>query len=562
MSDVNVSNNGETEQNCDHVPSGLVDAAAANTVLQSRIDALEDEPLFIANIYNEKSGQRELDPFKIYLHALPEEHRQTYHCATCKEFLRKFSRLVRINDDGTREAALYSEELPAPYNAALRAVKDVIEKRPVETIALYDRTEDISLDGYAGFPVTGEYKHLAFKAPKHLISNFPDKEKNDFRHSVDIVEEIFKYYDLPLVERAVNLLRADAVHGGNIIQGPLEFLLRVMRAVGQLQGSRRRAVLFKHCARQPEGFFHIRGSVSGVWLDGLKDPKRSLASVVREVEVMLHGANYKHPTNDPSSDELQRARAAFEVLGQSYKDAIKRTFALMSDIKETIWSLKAPNVVTKEDDIFASVKTRDKAKEIAQITYLPGVRDISLNKFVELLKTADELEVNIPFFGRFTQFTTQYVDTSAPILVYDFEHARNPVAWYQLQQPEPNPRMGDYASNWNVSTGWCKASAFIVGPQRWNGVDLKTHSATFHILVPGMKHQRAFKQCLFMSLLKDKFKEFKSRDLRRVIESYSDNTPLIDREGEVAAGMLLMPDLQLRITSNNIATTCRVVTID
>jgi hypothetical protein len=138
---------------------------------------------------------------------------------------------------------------------------------------------------------------------------------------------------------------------------------------------------------------------------------------------------------------------------------------------------------------------------------------------------AQQLEISVPSRGRFVALTTAVHADAPPILKWDCEDERNPVAWYVY----PN---GSPAEQWSLTGGkWAKITALALMPTMWGARPMPFISEGVVAIVAGAVDRRDAGNALFPEFLKDDL-----HPVRATIEAYSRSARFAGREAASACG--------------------------
>ena len=280
---------------------------------------------------------------------------------------------------------------------------------------------------------------------------------------------------------------------------------------------------------------------------------------------------YKRPTAAPTKALVKEAENVIANMG--LEDSLKRRIAKLSDIPEDkfIWKkselVKEDNkkstgiffstVVTKEDlDMKDKDPVLDLTRANQKITYAKFKRDVlpiaeSMRVFMPNTLFGDAKRVVYPF----TQYTTEAVEGSKPILKYDSLDKRNPFISYMYHGGSPKVNFG-----LGYTGDFVDVVAVIPHPEAMNIEDVKDITMGAVFILKDCKDDvmngglGLFPECLIPELY----------PVRKVIESFSNNGKLedIDINEQSAAGIMLLENYSLTVevkTSNN---TLELYTID
>jgi hypothetical protein len=141
-----------------------------------------------------------------------------------------------------------------------------------------------------------------------------------------------------------------------------------------------------------------------------------------------------------------------------------------------------------------------------------------------VLPTCEQMQLMVPAYGRFIAFTTAVHADAQPIMKWDREDRRNPVAWYVYPQ-------GSEATQWNLKPGWCTVTAVAQLPTLWGPQPMPfLHEGAVLVLdgAVDLKHRGG---SLFPETLLGELHE-----IRSTIEAYSASAQLYDQDKATACG--------------------------
>jgi hypothetical protein len=142
-----------------------------------------------------------------------------------------------------------------------------------------------------------------------------------------------------------------------------------------------------------------------------------------------------------------------------------------------------------------------------------------------VLSTAERLEILVPHTGRFIALTTAVNADAPPILKWDREDERNPVAWYVY----PN---GSPASQWGLQSGsWAKVNAITPFPNMWGSQPMPFIGEGAVLALDGCADTREAGNALFPECLRAEV-----HGARATIEAYSRSATISGRESASACG--------------------------
>ena len=461
--------------------------------------------------------------FDLYLQHLPEGQRQYHTCNTCRHFMERYGDLVTINTDGTLAPVMWKEvDLGTFYSPAMSALYHVVKRARITGVFL---SEEVNL----GQPKTGTWTHFAVPDNKRyknalLTAGQAMAEKHeDFL----MLNRALELYPKQLASQALVLLESDLVKRS-------EKAVEIARWLYNLHEDRRANIIWSAVATAPTGYCHINSTMISTLLDDLASGM-AVEGVIKRWNEKMHPLQYRRPQAAPSSGNIEQAEKIVEKLGIA--PSLERRFATMADIPEFIW--QPAKVQEKEGGVFGHLK-----KQEPTIINLPS-QTMTFNKFLEdILPKAQSLSLflsstNYPLCA----FTTAVHADAPPILQWDLDDQRNPVAWYQWAH-------GSTPRSWSLSEGiFHPVVGLTAQPSMWFGNKSPHQGESVVFLIAGMRESRTKGGLvLFPETLKSGLHQ-----IRSTIEAHSKATQL---QGETdAAGVMIARkgshNLRVRVTTSN-----------
>jgi hypothetical protein len=275
--------------------------------------------------------------FAAFLAALPADVRQEYNCSTCRRFIDSFGGLVAITAAGGLVSALWdASRTPALYRDSVAALERLVAKAAVTGIFLTSQE-------LWGKPVTGAWEHLAVRPPAALVctptlktaAQLAAEKGEDFR----TLQRGLQDFPLPVVKRAVTLLRSEALYRSEACLGVAEWLQELHQ-----QGSRAKSkpaqthLLWRAVATAPTGYCHVRSSMIGTLLEDIA-ADLPFETIKQRFADKMHPLQYQRPQAAPTAGNIAQAEKILAQLGAA--GALERRFARLDEI-QTLWRPQAP----------------------------------------------------------------------------------------------------------------------------------------------------------------------------------------------------------------------------
>lgn len=515
--------------------SAHVDALYQNLVLAvkenlSKVDI--NTAIFLVDVKAAKGHSL----FTHYLWGFEVEDRQQYNCHVCAEWLKQFGQQVTVNDGVTTAIAFvpnpnFNEEV----NARLATLAKVVETSPIVSQKPDNNPNcEIANDG--------TFTHFNGKlavSNRGLIFEKHGQERvaviNSWREAHRVVTETLNRYTPAQVKTFSHLFEYGEFTNERTFRAQAKIFSDLFR---EYNASKHNVVknnlVWEALGENFTTLLHFNGSSVGALIGYIAEDR--LEHGLREFRQYTAGINYKRPTELPTEREIDLAQETVEKEGLA--TAFERRFATVDDIQYWFW--KAPVVEAKSapaGGLFADMKAKD-AKPKANATPVNG-GEISFMRFVaEILPKARKMSLLFKPNQRynFVQLVTATHADSKPLLRWDKEDARNTVSQYVYNGGSP-------VSNWLASYSY---TAEVVGittqSSAWSNVELKfgvpVGSSAF--ILKGAKDSSNNTCAIFPEDVNPKY-----RDLRRVIERYSNTHKLDEVEtGDVAAGLIITDSKQ------------------
>jgi hypothetical protein len=459
--------------------------------------------------------------------------RQQRTCSCCRKFIERFGGLATVSDSGLLVSAIWDgDDVPEHYRAAVDALRRLVGQASITMPFL-------SSDTQFGKPVTNAWHHFAIKpdtvfrsAGLHNAFQTACAKREQF----DSVRRALGEYDQASCATALRLLKADSLASSEAALGQAQFLVDLHAARDAVTGQQRKdSLVYRMVAAAPDGFCHPRSSMIATLLDDIVAGK-TFEQAAASWAAKMHPLQYLRPQAAPTEGAIKAAEAAFEKLGAG--TALQRRYATMADILETVWQPRAPAKPASTGGIFASVKA--KVTGIQAPSMMPPAIVMTLDKFRRtVLPTADRIEMAAPAgLTTFVAFTSAVHADARPILQWDRDEQRNPVAWYVYTG-------GSSSKDFNLSGSFYELTAVIPPPHAWLGQTLPQHGEGLVLL---LKDARDLRKCgghsaLFPACMKGELHGFRS-----TIEAYSKANDLAGFGEDNVAGLLLSKGEQYQVT--------------
>lgn len=450
----------------------------------------------------------------LYLNSLPAE-RQIHNCHCCRRFIGTYGNLVTIDETGETTPVMWSPKgVPDFYHKAFSALNDRVKRARVTSVFLTKET-------LWGSPVTGDWSHMSVEPPNALVyrermwtaGQAMAAAKENYRTVATALADFVK----PVLDESLRMLRADALARSEKFVAPLQWLRDLH---DRPKGKKGENVLWRAIAFAPEGYCHPRASVTSSLMEDVA-AGLPFEEIRARFNAKLGPLIYQRPQAAPTAGNIKAAEALVEKLGIA--PSLERRFARIDEVRPT-WLPAPMQEPEKAGGVFGHLKPKDTTA--FRRVELPASL-MTFEKFTRLvLPSARELQIRVPAHGRFLALTTAVNEDAPPILKWDSETERNPVAWYVY----PN---GSPASQWKLSGGsWTNITAITPFPNLWGTRPMPFIGDGVVLVVEGaVDTNRVSGNALFSEILREEM-----HAVRSTVEAYSRAAELSGRDVASACG--------------------------
>lgn len=449
--------------------------------------------------------------YDLYLKKLPGD-RQVHTCWHCRKFIENFGGLVWITDGGEAISALW-DHTPRFYAEAVLAMGKRAAKASVTSPFL-------NRESVWGTYATGDWTHFCVHhAPQHkdkllTAGQAMAAKREDF----GTVARALADFTVPMLDEALRLLRAETLSNSERFIGPVQWLRTLQ---DRPKGRAGENVLWRAIASAPDGYCHPRASVIGSLLEDIAAGK-SFAEIKRAFDAKLHPLMYQRPQAAPTVGNIKAAEAIIEKLGLA--PSLERRFARLDEVlPAAIWKPKPAAVPPNAGGVFGHLKTKGDAAVLP--VDMPTVTMTWAKFLASVLPTAEAMEFHTPMQGGFLALTTAVNPEAPPLLKWDRDDERNPVAWYVYPGGSP-------ARQWGIAPGWVGVTAVVPLPTMWGTRPSPFLGEGVVLVLDGAMDSRTGSgNALFPACLKDDLHQ-----VRATIEAYSRGAELSGRDVAGACG--------------------------
>jgi len=451
------------------------------------------------------------DLYKTYLEELPEEYRQHHTCHCCRSFIKKFGGLVCITEDATTYSPIWSSNVvPDFYKASIAAMADKVRRAKVTGIFLSSKET-------LGTPETVHeygsiFTHFSIKIPREMI--YTKRNVLTAGQAMALKRENFKSvkralseFPKALLDSAISLLEQEKLNRSEKFVGPVKWL-RVLQ--DRPKGPRGDNLVWKAVSLAPEGYCHPRSSVIGSLLEDI-EARLDFASIAKRFADKTKGDTYQRPQVAPSTGNIKAAEDIVEKLGIAR--SFERRFARIEDIQNVLWKPEQPKEKS-EGGFFKHLVTKEAKDEDYGVVANPTV--ITWEKFARtVLPNTNSIQMKTPTRGHYTGLTTANDADAPPILKWDSEEERNPVAWYVYVN-------GSQPEIWGLRRDtWVDVNLITPHPTMWGKTPSPHLGEGVILILEGAMDTTSPAACLFPETLKNEL-----FSIRQTIEAHSNSIKL------------------------------------
>lgn len=485
-----------------------------------------------------------------FLHELPEAERQTYNCRACRQFVERYGGLVTINEDGQQESVCWSmmiDTIPELFRRAvsvvnryvvLAQVQDVFLS-PLETYGLSQSPETVAghiwTHLYIHVPEVLQTAERKFQSTAQAMA----EKREDFR----LLGQAVGTYSMQHVQTVRAYLATEQLYRGEHVLGVADWFLQLHQKLSLTKHRQRKHnLLWQAVATARPGWCHIGSTMIGTLLDDIA-ADRPFEECKSRFAAKMSPLRYQRPQAPPNEGALDRAERLVAQIGISR--SLERRTANLDDMQEWLWQPRA--AAPKEPaGIFDHLRKAARRQPLAA-GRVPAITWVKFRETV--LPAAEAMSCFMPTTGPFMAFTTAQHADAPPILQWDREIHRNPVAWYFYNCST--------AAAWNLTTGsWTPVVGLVNPPYYWGPLTVSRshHGDSIFFLLRGARDMQGKAGiALFPEILKSEY-----REIRAAIEAYSKEARLGEADGVPACGMGFHKDslwnLLVRVEAGGIQT--------
>lgn len=465
---------------------------------------------------------------EIFIDNIPEYARQHYRCNACFMFINRVGALVTIDDNGTLHSVCWDVPLEevGMFAPAFNEMKKAVESGTVRNVFSYDKhkipayIQKDSSDLILGFPSTGDWTHFYGILYTRNINLQVEISEKEFRERLNVSRENLNRWNTPAIKKALAYAGSEDLFATDKVKSQCERLLELIeKYTTTISANGRLRLMWENSYF----LYHIGGSSIGALLDDFQNDNLSDSECIDRYNSKVDPLKYRRSQAAPSEALIKQAEKLISDLGA--ENSLKRRFALVSDLPRLLWAPKADEDDNKEyrSGVFSKVKSKENAKDDYELVHNDGGK-ITLVKFMKSVAPgAKRITVMTPARGSYAAYTTE-VDMEAPCIIkWDSKEVRNPISQYVYNN-------GSYRTQWNIFESEADCVGIANFPEDLLSEELSQSGALF-ILQNVYDLQNKASALFADNLIPELF------SIRKVIESFSNATPLESVEGQKACGL-------------------------
>lgn len=455
----------------------------------------------------------------VYLDAMPAE-RQVHTCSACARFLRMYGGLVTVDERGVQWPLFWNLACVGGfYTPVIAALREKITRAKIKSQFFSSE----SIWGTPGPDAKG-WTHMAVKPAREQLYSKMDKTPGQAmaasRENYRTVMMALADFKAPLLDEAIRVLKADALSRSERFINPLQWLRDLQDRPKGKEGNN---LVWRAIATAPEGFCHPRASMTGSLLEDIAKGM-DFDTVKKRWETKMHPLQYQRPQAAPTAGNIKAAEELVSKLGLAR--SLERRYARFDELIkawEPCLGLASLEKLTKGQGVFGHLKAKGEDNRL-EVTTPP----MTWRKFAEqVLPDVKLLQLYTPLRGNYLGFTTATHADAPPILKWDFEENRYPVAWYVYHNGSP-------AHQWGLATHtYVNVLGIVPNPEIWMKPTEHLTDSSVTFVLEGARDTVNSGLALFPECLKSEL-----HGIRATVEAYSKAGKLSGKE-DAAAGYVI-----------------------
>lgn len=328
------------------------------------------------------------DPQKIwdtYLNSFSEEKKQHNNCNCCKDFLRKFGRIVGVEDGKLITLWDFTPE-DEEYSEAIKNLRKYILSLKIKTIFLNDETNCGTKRNFDGNKAV-YWDHFHLEIPRRFVNTDIPKNKGDAITERDLFERALSELTIDATETILQLIAQNSLYKGPEFEGLLQEFLSVQKEYAEIDKRSKLKDLFvwQKSREVSVSTRRIKNSAIGTLITSLSEGK-DMERAVKSYEQVTAPANYKRPTALVTPKMVKSAQLKVKELG--LEKALDRR--LLDSTSLNVNNCLFSHQDSEIKDVFAEISQ----EQDVQARSLGKVDEISYSDFVDkILPTSDSVEV-------------------------------------------------------------------------------------------------------------------------------------------------------------------------
>lgn len=492
------------------------------------------------------------DIYNTFLENLPENERAEHMCHTCKDFINKFTNVIKLDKEGNITPVYFHlNSNIGSFNKAINACYDKVKNSKITSIFLLpNRYRSSDNTRCLGHPESGGFSHMFMKVPSksdyynnrcYRYNEVIAKSKENYR----LLAESISKFSLDAVKTITTMLKFGNLPDINGIARDSEYYENFRTELEKKKGKERNNYIWWYVSHGTERLFHLNSGLLGTLYEDMMDGLDADTIRDRYIE-KADPMNYMRMKSKPSYQNTVRAEELINKLG--LLDSLDRRYATFDEVPK-IWVPKeTKNESTKGLFTHLAKEEETKTKQVSSDHAIP----ISFNKFlIEVLPNADKIRCRVDYTDAFMCICTAKNDGSKPLFKYGHTFSQ-----YTYNGGATSTQFGLFPNRYIEVTGICKS------PEYFN-VDGKCKSYILLLKDCRDSNYENIGSAIFPELL---IKEL--HEIRSTIEAYSNNSHLSNYENATANGINIfegyngMPRRFLKVESNGVELTYNIKLFD
>lgn len=357
--------------------------------MQSKFDEMvcANAKLFYVEVDKEKI-------WKIYLDAIPEEHKQSNVCNCCRNFIRMYAGIVAIKDN--KKLSLWDFEAEdAEYNDAVKALKKYISSLPIKGIFLNTFAKcgtNKNVDSVRNVI----WNHFYLELPKIFVKPDIGPLEAVALDNKNVLMRSLKEITDDAVDTVIELIGQNSLYRGNEFLAILKQFKGIKTEFKNVPVALQDNFCWVESGKVSGAVTRIRNTSIGTLLNDLSDGVE-LDTAVTSFERVVAPSNYKRVTVLATPKMIDAAKTRLEEL--SLINALNRRMLSSRDLAVTN-ALYVDRPQNQSLDVFEDLK---KGAVVNPKTF-NKIEEISIDEFIEkVLPTARNIRalVDNNHFGNF-----------------------------------------------------------------------------------------------------------------------------------------------------------------